>query len=1155
MLIGNLAIANNYDQACIERVTDVFTKFGYHNPGNPNKSQVEVILVPEVAIEFELEQYFTKGFRQEIDARGVKNYQFILKKNLCDPYLQVPMRDGTNQRMNPESLALLQIFEHSYPEFSANNRRQYAEHTAELRNRLFQKGLVNEYANASDIEKERLETMRKYLPTIFDDLSQVNPTLEEIAKKRFEAFRKDGPTWKWETAGDGLSKIAQRIKDSTIQANISACYGTEFANPDPDSVKRNACLSFYSMNDVMKILMEENNIPESLRDSLVVENFSGGNIFSSKNIALEQINTFSLKLGDDKNVELFLRNSIQKFTDLKKGCLQNTHCQQYNYTSGGFRFNATNRAKSNNNAYFEIDLVKWSNNARFEANVIKQTSEDNPHWPMLKKMKPVDSANPGLLLGYILRVGFTATVLDEVPQFLPFLANIFGDKANKSGKLEFISEAEYQGSTPGTDDADTISIELGARLRFPNFFVLGFKVTHNAEMNHQDVAFTEPGKRRSVSTSMVYLTVPLKEIDGLDNATPEAPAPSDLKLVTLQPFYRLFPLGRAYHFNYKEFENKTSEEGVRGVVKWNRFTADVSIFNTTGRATRFAAQPNDFLTADALVKYTPDSAPRLNFVFAAKADTAKDGHQQLGLGLELLPLRYTPAEKLIDLSIIGLFYPHSNYGAFTRTDAVRAMNPNIPYERFGSLDISAERKIAVPWVTEKLGVQGKLGFYSSIYINKGFEAGYFSLAARAAVQSDKYCFELGFTAYNQDGNFGVGSDRRADDAKGKGQLGPHHQGYTYALLDGICGYKLVNSLFSGVPIKENKLEEDVVPNKTDPDTQKLAELEVQEADKNQPQFNERDIPTADRDQEKTLSWLAAIATAWYRNEVTTDLAKKNLKMVPLLVSRLAEKLMNGGLHNLKKGHPLLAAEKFEAVRQIYDPRIKLSELVPTNDPLAQHLQWILRFNFSRDPRWKESIISGDASAQLFENASFCGGVSMEMLGDQSVANALMATGRDNGFCRRNPGALTVLAASEGPEQMSAALSNLTLEFLNEGKKRLQSSRVDQAREYFELIVESLDGEKGSEKKYTRDYYLVNGFQNFIKNEPSASLMLQALKERNNLIYGEAQYCLSVIYAAKNKPAIANEHMAKIGDYKPPGTIANLINSWVNLNHCMVPETK
>ncbi len=938
-------------ESCALRIKTEFsrTPYGIDTRGKSELQKTRVQVVNDIPLEAEIQDVAVDALFVQVVAKGKHEYTFLIKKDLCLPEHHIDL----------EALVRLRIAEHY--------AKIHAQMDADLQRISKQNhNVLKTPQNVTELEKQYLNEKLKFDPAAVAVKKHINTFANHKVKQLIESgFLTVNNSKPMPPTGDEVqlgifdqlkslrNPVASRLLESVKSASGTVATGSYWQNPDMRSITPGYRFGLNGVIDSLALIFGNSNLPEFWKERVLLETDTDATFFEDGNRSINQVTTVKIKVGDSY---LFVRDSINDFAQ-KNGddCNGSTHCDSQEYQSVGFRWNASDPLKYRSNIYFEYDLIKVTGNKDFEADVIKQTSAANPSWPLLRRLSPPAKDNPGLLLGYILRTGFTAQIADKVPQFLPFLKKSFG-------KLEVFSEARLFGSTVFTDDADSLDLEFGFQVRYPNQITIGYKVVYSAEIKHADIALGTP---RNVTVGMVFVTIPLQEPKYLDEDFEDKEYPKKLRIVKMNLINKIYTQKTPIHFNKDESEQKLMENGVEIAAVWGRFIYEAVVTQVHGKSTSLVPDVPDYQSSRVSVKY--ELNPKLRLVLEASGDTYREGHGQIATGIELRPLVNTDAEDLVNVSIKGMYYPYSGYCTVARCNQFAELSPNLNLHRNWGLEIDVTKTFGLGKVTDWTGLKGEIGISNRLYM-RNMDYGYFSTVANFGVVHERLGLRLGASPYGQDFNLGAPSGVSPYAAVlGGGQSGPHAEKSAYLMLDVMKTYEFFNGKQDvGVSTDEGT--------KT-PTVLKESLLKI----------DEEDIPTKDRDNSKVYAWLAEIQSIWYSGDKTPE-AQKLYNLVPRLVLNLAEKRLWTAKLIMTRGKTRSAMDMMMEVRKIYDPKQDFNSIQLQSD---KRLESFLRNSFAKDPNWTKAIKA--AGIKLHEENKYCLGVANEKARDKVKAKSFFAS--------------------------------------------------------------------------------------------------------------------------------------------------------------------
>ncbi|MEK6628101.1 MAG: hypothetical protein AABY53_05705 [Bdellovibrionota bacterium] len=914
------------------------------------KTKIEV--VNDLPVEYNMQEVAITALIATAVGNGVHQYTFLIKKEVCDAQAEIDL----------EALVRLRVAEHYALFYSDTNER--VQQTA--KNNW---GTIKEARTKEELYKQYLAEKLKFDPKA----AEVKEKIQRWADKKNAQLIKSGviklnsvepaPQVVQENLIKQLKLGAsQRIQESVRSANVSTAYGSFWQNPDVRDIYAGQNVQANAVVDTLSLLIGRNNLPNFLKDRVLLETFTDITNFDNYDQSVSQITAIKLKLGDlylsAKRTDMDFANEDSN----NQNCFGNTHCQKHEYNSYVLRWNLRDPLKYRSNVYFEYDLIKL--NAK-EANVVKTVSQNNPHWPLLRRLNSPTGNDPGLLLGYIVRAGFTAQIADKVPQFLPFLKQTYG-------KLEIYSEARINGSTIGTDDGDSLDLEFGFQIRYPNYYIVGFKTIYSAEIHGEDSNFLR-SPDRSVVTGMVYITIPIDEPDYLDEEFQDKKYSKKFKVTSVKSVNRFYSGEVPEHFNTDETMQKATETGIQVASTWGRFIYELMLSRTHGKKTALSSDTSEYVTGRLGLKYELNS--KLRLVLEGQADNYKKGNGEIGVGIEIKPLAGTDAEKNTDISIKALYHPFTTYPAVARSNQFDKLAPGLDIDRDWSLTLDAKRSVNIPFLTTWTNIQAEFGLNSRMYM-KDFDYGYYSVAISTGLVHKDLGISLGFNPYLQDFNFGAASGFSPFAAAGRGQTGPHADRYFYFEVDVLKASYFIHNLFypnKDVPVENAKAAVDGA-----------TAIVNNAADEKKPLVDLKNLPTPDRDQTKVMDQLAMTAKIWLSGDQSAE-ALELYKAVPHLVSNIAKKQMFLAKMSFEKDKFKHALEVLEDVYRLYHPDQDYEKLFFTGN---ENLEALIRNTYSKDAKWKEHIQS--VARSLFEEVKFCLGVTHDKLGNDAEAKKYLA---------------------------------------------------------------------------------------------------------------------------------------------------------------------
>ncbi len=899
------------------------TSYGFDGAAKFELQKTKVQIVNDVPSENEVQQIALTALYVQAIEDNVHQYTFLIKRDLCLP----------ENKIDLESLVRLKVAEHFAEIYSKINVRARA--TFKNRFHTFQEATEQE-----TLRKQYLESKLNFDP----GARLAQQQLKDFARKKEVTaisqgfFKESSEPSNSETIFDALKS---RFLESLKLAEGTLGYGSRYQNPDPASVTQGTSVEIKGIVDSLALLFGEKNLPEFWRERILLETDTDITYFNNGRLTTNQMTTVKFKIGDSY---VFARHQYSDFTD-KSGtdCNESSHCDKHTFKSAGFRWNARDPLKYRSNVYFEYDLIKLSGNNDFEADVIKQTSANNPHWPLLRRIRPPEKDNPGLLLGYIIRAGFTAQVIESIPQFLPFLDKIYGESKYT---FEFFGEGRYFGSTVITDDADSLDLEFGFQIRKPNKIIIGFKTVYSAMMGHDNHNFQS---RRNVTTGMLFVTIPLKEPQYLDEATRDAKKYSDeLKVTKVDLVTKKYGEDIPIHFNTDETQQKGFETGIDIAAAWGRFIYEVMLMQVHGKNTALDQNVPSYQSGRIAIKY--ELNPKLRIVVEGLGDNYKSGHFQSGVGFQARPLAGTEHESGVDISLTGMYYFNSDFNALVRGNQVTLLAPDLDIKREWGLMVDVNKPFDIYKLTDWTGIKGEIGFQSRLYMN-AMDHGYYSLIFNAGIAHEKLGFRLGASPYGQDGNFGAPSGMNVFAKPQQGKLGPHSEKAMYFTWNMLQAYRFFYP-------DENKTSK----------TQ-LAATNLAPPTKT-PKMENEDLPAKNRDNKIVYDRLAEIAGIWESGDRSPE-AYELYKTVPYLVLNIAQKKLwtaKWALNNKGLRSPMIT---FADLLRIYDPGTDYFKLELETD---KALESILRNTFSKHPQWKQNIQA--VGRETLSEAMHCLGVAM-----------------------------------------------------------------------------------------------------------------------------------------------------------------------------------
>ncbi len=963
LLLSSLSqaqITPEIEKDCIAQLRQGFQSVNYEStPGEAKFIQnTYVVLTNYVPGELETEQFVPRGLYRTPSGPESWNFFFSMKREICAPENGVDL----------QGLARLQVAEY----VSRMKALRKFESQTDLKN----KGMMNLPAVPFATLKEQ-----EFNNLMDPAAKSAKQAVDTWAAKKVAYFKEHGRS----EPVDGetfAQKLLKRIKESTRSASGTVGVGSCWKNPDPNSVKNCTNFSLNSMIDLLALAFGQDNLPEIAKNRLYVRSASDLSVFGNGNMTTSSITGIELQVGDSYFHVRDNRKSFVHHRDNEEQCDGSTHCKKNRFTSYGFRWNLVDPLKYRSNVYFEYDTVKFDNKD-FEAPVIKQTSDKMPHWPYLRRVRTPDRY-PGLLLGYMLRVGFIAQVARKVPNFLPFIKNLEG----VYGHFELFGDAIGYGSTVFTDSPDSIDLSFGFQIRYPKHYTVGLRYTKSSEVELKDVKFH--GERRSLDTVMVFVTIPFVEPDYIDD---EVFVPGEYN----KPFtvdranivYRTYKGDVPLHPNGIEDKIRQKEMGIDVAASYGRSIYEMMLLNASG--TDLSNNQSDNYQA-LMLNYKYEINPNLRLVLATRVDNFEGTNHDLQVGAEIMPLKGTPAENYVNMTITPLVSVSTDLCATVRCENVRKETPaGLDLTKRWTLHINADKDLEFPWWMglDKLGVSANIGIFSTTTATTNFELGHWHVGVRGSLLQKRWGFALSVFPFMQAVPFGVGA-ASPDIGLGHGRTSTNDKPMVELSLDVLRAGREARRLWKG---EELQVQEPVnaVTEKKAANILSLAQGQKpsEKIDPKKIVVDINNLPRPETDQSKVVQALFDIMTLWLQGDEASRSpeAEKLRETVPHLVLNIAKKKLYTAKLQLLSGKvetQKVAVSLLEDVRQIYDVKQNYAEIELESD---RRLETLFRHILSRSEQWKANIQA--LSNQIQAESTYCLGVALKKTGNVEQGEKLM----------------------------------------------------------------------------------------------------------------------------------------------------------------------
>ncbi len=476
--------------------------------------------------------------------------------------------------------------------------------------------------------------------------------IAEEAKDSIQQFAKTEPT------------MSERIMSTIDDAAVGMGYGISQKNPHPESLELG--LNVRMGGRIHPLALFPSIANTKYEDTIFVDLRAGyiqyqPLVDAEKKDRVSSVFTIGTNLGP---FQLYGRERAEDFAPSAESPKEPRFERNYSKTAG-FRFNFRNEQNPHDRSYAYIDYESFKfSDKPFEAPVIRETAALYPHWPMVKVLNP----NSGLLLGYLLSVGYVADLSNQFPVLIPALGKIFSRPIVEIG-------AVLRGSAMGTDDPDAITILAGAKIKIYNRFYIGLIATYATDITQDKlryVAPNEPGMstRNSIKTLMVMIEVPFfAEKD--ENSGEYVPFRGPQKLVVqkFENFNKIYsgplpgtnrvPLFR----DGDETNQKVMENGLNIDLAYQRFLFKNVLSYVSGKNTEFS-KPGEGKTYDA---FSSQIHYRLTQSSSVYAKLAHEGRfNEVGIGIEVVPLK----TDRVEVKIYGEREIVSNFPCLVRPNQI-----------------------------------------------------------------------------------------------------------------------------------------------------------------------------------------------------------------------------------------------------------------------------------------------------------------------------------------------------------------------------------------------------------------------------------------------------------------------------------------------------